>query len=62
MGDAIRFAGAYQWVVRSWLPQRSERWPLVSLIPFIHVGYAAYRVNRDGGYRYPIIADLIEGR
>ena len=35
---------------------------LLSLIPFVHAGYAAYRVGRDGGYRYPLVADLIERR
>ncbi len=35
---------------------------LVSLIPFGHAAYAAYRVGRDGEYRYPLVADLIENR
>lgn len=35
---------------------------ILSVVPFVHAGYAAYRVNRDGEYRYPFIADLIEGR
>ena len=35
---------------------------LVSAVPFVHGAYAAYRVNKDGEYRYPIVADLIDGR
>ena len=34
---------------------------VVSVVPFVHAAYAAYRVGRDEGYRYPIAADLIEG-
>ena len=35
---------------------------LITLVPFVHSAYAAYRVSKDGGYRYPLIADIIEGR
>ncbi|ABG05729.1 hypothetical protein Rxyl_2816 [Rubrobacter xylanophilus DSM 9941] len=35
---------------------------LVSIVPFVHAAYAAYRVSRDGEYRYPFIADMIESR
>ncbi len=35
---------------------------VISLVPFAHGAYAAYRVNRDGEYRYPLVADLIERR
>ncbi len=35
---------------------------LISLVPFAHAAYAAYRVGKDGEYRYPIVADLIENR
>ncbi len=35
---------------------------LVSLVPFVHAAYAAYRVGRDGEYRYPLVADLIDIR
>lgn len=35
---------------------------LLTIVPFAHGAYAAYRVSRDGEYRYPLIADLIEGR
>jgi uncharacterized protein len=35
---------------------------LITVVPFVHAAYAAYRVSKDGEYRYPLIADLIEGR
>ena len=35
---------------------------LITVVPFVHSAYAAYRVSRDGEYRYPLVADLIEGR
>jgi uncharacterized protein len=35
---------------------------LISVVPFVHGAYAAYRVKRDGEYRYPFIADMIEAR
>jgi|SRR5215210_1600766 uncharacterized Tic20 family protein len=35
---------------------------LLTLVPFAHAAYAAYRVSRDGDYRYPFVADLIEDR
>ena len=35
---------------------------LITIVPFVHGAYAAYRVSRDGEYRYPLIADLIDGR
>ena len=35
---------------------------LLSVVPFVHGAYAAYRVKRDGEYRYPFIADMIERR
>ena len=34
---------------------------LVSLVPFIHQCYAAYKVYQGVDYRYPIIADMIDG-
>ncbi|MDQ3965496.1 MAG: DUF4870 domain-containing protein [Actinomycetota bacterium] len=34
---------------------------LASLVPFIHQCYAAYKVNQGVDYRYPIIADMIDG-
>src|SRR5215208_5670187 len=33
---------------------------IVSVVPFVHAAYAAYRVSRDDAYRYPIAADLAE--
>ncbi len=34
---------------------------LASLVPFIHQCYAAYKVNQGVDYRYPVIADMIDG-
>lgn len=34
---------------------------ILSLVPFVHQCYAAYMVNRGVNYRYPIIADMIDG-
>jgi uncharacterized Tic20 family protein len=34
---------------------------VVSVVPFVHAAYAAYRASKDEGYRYPIAADLVEG-
>ena len=33
---------------------------MVSVVPFVHAAYAAYRVSRNDGYRYPIAADMVE--
>ncbi len=33
---------------------------IVSVVPFVHAAYGAYRVSRGDGYRYPIAADLVE--
>jgi uncharacterized protein len=35
---------------------------IVSVVPFVHAGYAAYRVSKDEDYRYPFAADLVESR
>jgi uncharacterized Tic20 family protein len=35
---------------------------VVSVVPFVHAAYAAYRVSKGDEYRYPIAADLTEGR
>jgi uncharacterized Tic20 family protein len=35
---------------------------IASLAPFVHGCYAAYRVNQGEDYRYPFIADRIDGR
>lgn len=32
---------------------------LLTIVPFVHAAYAAYKVNKYGEYRYPVIADLI---
>jgi uncharacterized protein len=34
---------------------------VVSVVPFVHAAYAAYRVSRNEDFRYPIAADLVEG-
>src|SRR5215210_202417 len=33
---------------------------VVSVVPFVHAAYAAYRVSKDEDFRYPIAADLVE--
>jgi uncharacterized protein len=35
---------------------------LLTLVPFVQAGYAAYKVSRGEDYRYPIVADLIQDR
>lgn len=35
---------------------------VVSLVPFVHMSYAAYKVNQGVDYRYPWISDLVGGR
>lgn len=35
---------------------------LLTLVPLVHTGYAAYRISKGDEYRYPIVADLIENR
>jgi uncharacterized protein len=35
---------------------------IVSVVPFVHAGYAAYRVSQGEEYRNPFVADLVEGR
>jgi uncharacterized Tic20 family protein len=35
---------------------------IISVFPFLHSAYAAYKVSQGEDYRYPIIADLIENR
>ena len=34
---------------------------VASVVPFVHAGYAAYRVSQGEEYRYPIAADLVTG-
>ncbi len=33
---------------------------IVSLVPFVHQCYAAYKVSQGVHYRYPIIADMVD--
>ena len=35
---------------------------VVSVLPFAHAAYAAYKVSQGDDYRYPIAADLAERR
>ena len=35
---------------------------IASLVPFVHQCYAAYKVYQGVDYRYPVIADMVEGR
>lgn len=35
---------------------------LLTVVPFVHSGYAAYRVGKGHEFRYPIIADMIDNR
>jgi uncharacterized Tic20 family protein len=34
---------------------------VVSVVPFVHAAYAAYRASKGGEYRYPVAADLTDG-
>ena len=34
---------------------------IVSVVPFVHQCYAAYKVGQGIDYRYPIIADMVDG-
>ena len=34
---------------------------LISLVPFVHQCYAAYKASQGIDYRYPIIADMVDG-
>ena len=35
---------------------------VVSVVPFVHAGYAAYKVSQGEDYRYPFAADIVESR
>jgi uncharacterized protein len=35
---------------------------IASVAPFVHAGYAAYKVSKGEDYRYPFAADLVEAR
>ena len=34
---------------------------VATAVPFVHMGYAAYKVSQGVDYRYPFVADLIDG-
>jgi uncharacterized Tic20 family protein len=33
---------------------------VLTIVPFVHMGYAAYKVSQGVDYRYPWVADLLE--
>ena len=33
---------------------------VLTVVPFVHMAYAAYKVNQGVDYRYPWVADLLE--
>lgn len=35
---------------------------LLTVAPFVHAAYAAYRVSKGDDYRYPFVADLVQAR
>ncbi len=35
---------------------------ILTVVPFAHAGYAAYKVSKGEPYRYAFVADLIQGR
>lgn len=35
---------------------------ILTVVPLVHMGYAAYRIGKGEEFRYPIVADLIENR
>ena len=34
---------------------------IASLVPLVHQCYAAYKISQGVDYRYPIIADMVDG-
>jgi uncharacterized Tic20 family protein len=34
---------------------------VLTVVPFAHMGYAAYKVTQGVDYRYPFVADMIDG-
>ena len=34
---------------------------VLSFVPFVHMAYAAYKVSQGEDYRYPLVADLVDG-
>ncbi len=35
---------------------------VATVVPFVHMAYAAYRVSKGDDYRYPLVADIIQAR
>ena len=35
---------------------------IATVVPFVHMAYAAYRVSKGDDYRYPLVAELIRSR
>lgn len=35
---------------------------ILTVVPIVHTAYAAYKVSQGVDYRYPIVADMIQGR
>jgi uncharacterized protein len=35
---------------------------IATVVPFVHMAYAAYRVSKGDDYSYPLVADLIRAR
>jgi uncharacterized protein len=33
---------------------------VLTFVPFVHMGYAAYKVSKGVDYRYPWVADLLD--
>ena len=33
---------------------------VATLVPFVHMSYAAYKISQGRDYRYPLVADLID--
>jgi uncharacterized Tic20 family protein len=34
---------------------------IATVVPFVHMAYAAYKVNQGVDYRYPWVSDLVGG-
>jgi len=35
---------------------------ILTVVPFVHSAYGAYKIGKGEEFRYPLIADMIEGR
>jgi len=35
---------------------------VLTIVPFVHAGYAAYKVSDGEDYRYAFVGDLVQGR